>query len=90
MIITFATMDTSYELTARRGKKFKQRCRPLHGEILARSMNNVGFLQHEFTELRYRGKKRRLVRCIFIRFGNYSELQLEYHILLHYNYFISS
>jgi len=45
MIITFATMDTSYELAARWRKMFRQRCQPLRREILARSMNNVGFLQ---------------------------------------------
>lgn len=73
MIITFATMDTSHELAARRGKMFRQRCQPLRAEILARLMNNVGFLQHEPTKLRYCGKKRRLIR-ILSRFGNYNGL----------------
>lgn len=44
-------------------------------------MNNVGFLLRETHEkLCYRGKKRRLIRCIFIYFGNYSGPQLGYHI----------
>lgn len=53
MIITFATTDPR---VAKRGKMFRQRCRPLRGEILARSLNNVGVLPRESTKLR--GKKR--------------------------------